>query len=167
MNTKNPNYGLLLNSDAKLHRKWFKEMTSLIGINVIYRSPKPDKHYTTYAEIESNYNNPELIGCIFDEHPEQKTLKMLNWVSELQESFSIIHLPYDLQGLQKGALVIVPSGLDNAKGRLFRVVELSNIMVYPSSITCKIVPEFENTYEKSQSDFKHNSFTLLNDEEDM
>ena len=33
-------YGLLLNKDIKLHRQWFKEMTKLIGINVIYRSPK-------------------------------------------------------------------------------------------------------------------------------
>lgn len=52
-------------------------MTSLIGINVVYRAPQKDKHYTTYAEIESNYQKPEVVGCIFEEHPEQQTLKKL------------------------------------------------------------------------------------------
>ena len=53
------NYGLLLHkSDITLHRKWFKEMAKLLGIKVIYRAPRPDKHYTTYAEIESNYYEP-------------------------------------------------------------------------------------------------------------
>ena len=165
MENNNPNYGLLLTKDIKLHRSWFKQMVRLIGINVIYRAPKPDKHYTTYAEIESNYEKPRLIGCIFDEHPEQQTFKKIGWAAELQESASIIHVPYDLEGLQQGALFIVPSGLDNATGRLFRVVKLSNIMIYPASIACQIVPEYENTYEKSQSDFKHSSFNLLNDEE--
>ncbi|WP_300924732.1 hypothetical protein [uncultured Clostridium sp.] len=77
MNNLNSNYGSLLNSNIKLYRKWFKEMTSLLGINVIYRAPKSDKNYTTYAEIESNYEKPELVGCIFEEHPEQQTLKKL------------------------------------------------------------------------------------------
>ena len=113
-------YGLLLTDDIKLHRNWFKEMCKLIGIKVIYRAPRPDKHYTTYAEIDGNY---------------------------------------------EGALFIIPSGIDKAKGRLFRVSKISNIMVYPASITCEIVPEYENTYSNSQSDFKHNSFTLLNEEE--
>lgn len=165
METKNPNYGLLITGDTKLHRSWFKQMTKLIGINVIYRAPKPNKHYTTYAEIESNYEKPCLVGCIFDEHPEQQTLKKIGWASELQENASIIHVPYDLEGLQQGALFIVPSGLDNALGRLFKVIKLSNIMIYPASIACQIVPEYENTYEKSQSDFKHSSFNLLDDEE--
>lgn len=161
------NYGILINSNIKLHRTWFKEMTKLIGINVIYRAPKPNKHYTNYAEVEANYEKPQLVGCIFDEHPEQQTLKKLGWASELTESAPIIHVPYDLEGLQQGALFIVPSGLDNASGRLFRVIKLSNRMVYPASITCQIVPEFETTYDKAQSQFDHNSFTLLNEEEDV
>lgn len=166
MNTDNSNYGLLLTGDIKLHRQWFKQMTKLLGINVIYRSPKTDKHYTTYAEIDSNYNCPQLVGCIFEEHPEQQTLKKLGWAAELQENASIIHVPYDLEGIQQGALFIIPSGIDNACGRLFRVSKLSNIMVYPASIACQIVPEYEDTYQASQSEFKHNSFTLLKEEEE-
>ena len=158
-------YGLLLNGDIKLQRMYFEEMCKLIGINVIYRSPKKDKHYTTYAEIKSNYNDPELIGCIFDEHPTQQTLKKMGWVSELQENSSIIHISYDTPNIQQGALFLIPSGLDDGKGRLFRLVKLSNIMVYPASIACEIVPEYENTYEESQNNFDNSSFNLLREED--
>ena len=89
----------------------------------------------------------------------------MGWVSELSENSSIIHVPYDLDNLQQGSLFIVPSGIDNAKGRLFRVVNITNIMTYPASIACEIVPEYENTFEKSQHEFEHSSFNLLNKEE--
>lgn len=162
-----PKYGLLLNNDIKLHRGYFDEMIRLLGIQVIYRAPLPDKHYTTYAEIESNYAEPILVGCIFDEHLTQQTLKKMGWVAELQQNSSFIHVPYDLPNLQQGALFIVPSGLDNAKGRLFRVVSMSTSMVYPASITCEIVPEYENTYvPETNDDYVHSTDNLLNEEQE-
>lgn len=162
-----PKYGLLLNNDIKLHRGYFDEMVRLLGIQVIYRAPLPDKHYTTYAEIESNYAEPILVGCIFDEHPTQQTLKKMGWVAELQQNSSFIHVPYDLPDLQQGALFIVPSGIDNAKGRLFRVVSMSTSMVYPASITCEIVPEYENTYvPETNDDYVHSTDNLLNEEQE-
>ena len=166
VNTNIPNkYGTLLNSDIKLHRKWFKEMVKLYGINVIYRAVKPGKHWTTYAELDTNFEPPVVEGCIFDEHPTQQTLKKMGWVSELQESSSIIHLRYDLPNIQVGCLFIVPSALDNGQGRAFRVVKLSTGMVYPASITCEIVPEYENTFNSSLYDHTHSSFNLLKEEE--
>ena len=39
-------------------------------------------------------------------------------------------------------------------------------MVYPASIACELVPEYENTYEESLNDFTNSSFNLLNEEED-
>ena len=44
-------------------------MCKLIGIYVIYRAPYPGKHWTTYAELETNYDKPIQVGCIFDDHP--------------------------------------------------------------------------------------------------
>lgn len=158
-------YGLLLTPDIKLQRMYFKEMCDLLGIIVSYMSPKKDKHYTTYAEIKSNYNDPISMGCIFDEHPNQQTLKKMGWVSELQEGSSIIHVAYDTPNLQQGSLFVLPSGLDDGKGRLFRLVKLSNIMVYPASIACEIVPEYENTYQESQNNFTDSSFNLLREED--
>lgn len=140
-------YGQLLTPDIRIHRQYFREMCKLLGIRVLYRAPKIDKSYTTYREIESNYEEPILIGCIFDEHPTQQTLKKIGWVSELNENSSFIHVDYDLPGLQQGALFIIPSGLDDGQGRLFRVVKMVNEIVYPSSITCEIVPEYEDDFE--------------------
>lgn len=164
MNIENK-YGILLTPDIKLQRNYFKEMVKLLGINVIYRAVKPGKKYTNYAEIDANYEQPLLEGCIFNEHPDQQTLKKIGWVSELQQNASIIHVRYDLPNLEQGALFVVPSGLDNAKGRLFRVVKITNIMVYPASIACEIVPEYENTYDPSLNNFKDTSFNLLKEED--
>lgn len=163
----NDNYGLLVNSNTTLHRRYFNEMARLLGIRVIYRAPTPGKHYTTYAEIESNYQEPKLEYCIFEDHPSQQTLKKLGWASELQEGSSIIHVRYDLEDLQQGALFVVPSGLDKAKGRLFRVIKISNIMVFPSSLSCEIAPEYEDTLVKTTiEDYSNSSFNLLNQEKD-
>lgn len=164
MNIENK-YGILLTPDIKLQRNYFKEMVKLLGINVIYRAVRPGKKYTNYAEIDANYEAPLLEGCIFTEHPDQQTLKKIGWVSELQQNASIIHVRYDLPNLEQGALFIVPSGIDNSKGRLFRVVKITNIMVYPASIACEIVPEYENTYESALNDFTDSSFNLLNEED--
>jgi len=41
-------------------------MTHLIGIYVHYRYPKKGKRWTTYAELNSNYEEPIKIGCIFE-----------------------------------------------------------------------------------------------------
>lgn len=157
---------MLLNKDITLHRQYFKEMCKLLGIKVIYKSLKDGKKWTNYGEVDANYNPPQLVGCIFNEHPDQRTLKKMGWVSELQENASIIHVPYDLPRLEVGCLFIIPSGLDDGKGRLFRCTKLSNIMVYPASVACEIVPEYENTYRQSLNSFKNSSYNLLNEEED-
>ena len=74
----NKKYGLLLNeSDIKLQRKYFNEMIKLIGIQVIYRAARENKTWTTYSEIDSNYFEPIVTGCIFEEHPNQFTMKKL------------------------------------------------------------------------------------------
>lgn len=159
-------YGLLLQPSIKLHRQYFKEMVKLLGIWCLYRAPLPGKHYTTYAEINDNYAPPLKIGCIFDEHPKQQTMKKLGWNSELVDGAVIVTVDYDLPGLQQGALFIIPSGIDNAKGRLFRVSKMTTDMVYPASITCELVPEYENSFIPEKGyDYSHNDFTLINEED--
>ena len=159
-------YGRLLTPDAKLHRMYFSELVRLLGIQVFYRAPLPNKHYTGYTEIESNYYEPIQLGCIFHDHPDQQTLKKIGWVSELQENSSLIDVPYDTPNLQYGALFFLPSGIDGGKSRLFRVVNMKNSMVYPTAITCELVPEYENTYVQESYDYKNSDFNLLVGEED-
>lgn len=161
------NYGLLLNKeDILLQRNYFNELVMMLGVQVKHRAPKPNKHYTTYAEIQGNYCEPETVGCIFSEHLDQRTMKKLGWNAELTPDASVISVPYDLEGLQQGSLFYIPSAFDNTTERLFRVVELSSIMIYPASLTCKIVPEYETTFANNLFDHKRNSLNLLNTEED-
>ena len=148
MSKNKKDYGLLINKDIKLHRTWFKQMTALHGINCIYKAPAQTKDYDNQGDLQTGYLPEITVGCIFQEHPEQKSLKKLGWVAELQESSSLIHVPYDLPNLQVGALFTIPSGIDNTKGRTFRVISLQNIMIYPASITCEVALEYDSVDEQ-------------------
>lgn len=160
-------YGLLLHEkDLQLQKKYFAEMTRLLGVKVIYRQPLPDKHWTNYGEIESNYFPPRIVSCIFNEHPDQRTMRKLGWAAELQNTASLISVPYDLEGLQVGALFVVPDVFDKRKGRLFRVTELSTIMIAPASITCQLVPEYEDTFNPTHYQHENNTFNYLNSEDE-
>lgn len=158
-------FGTLLTPDMKLYRQFFEELVRLQGIKVVYYAPRPDKHYTLHGEIKSNYQNPEVVGAIFNEYPDQRSMRKRGWVVELQEGASLISVPFDLHDLQRGALFAIPSGLDNTKGRLFRVESLLNTMIYPSSITCEIVPEWEDTLPDSKLDRQHTDFNFLAQED--
>lgn len=162
----NPNLGILLTPDIKLQRRYFQEMVRLIGIQVDYFQVKPGKHYSTYTEIKANYYDPIKVGCIFEEYPNQKTLKKVGWIAELQENSSLIHVAYDTPSIQQGALFGIPSGIDGAPDKIFRVVNMFTTMVYPASIACEIVPEYQNSFEQSLLNYKHSDFNLLSTEED-
>ena len=167
MTNNQRDYGLLINKDIKLHRSYFRQMVKLLGIHCLYRAPLNGKTYSLHGDLEAHYTKPVSVGCIFQDHPDQKTLKKMGWVAELQENSSIIHVPYDLEGLEVGALFEVPSGLDHAKGRLFRVISMQNIMIYPASIACEIAPEYFDTDEKTlTTDFTKTNFTTLVDYEE-
>ncbi len=167
MSDNKKDYGILFNDNIKLHRFYFKEAVRLLGVTCIYRAPMPGKTFDAHGDLETNYQPPIPVGCIFDEYPNQKTLKKQGWVTELQEGSSMIHVPYDLAGLQVGALFTVPSGLDHAEGRLFRVISMQNIMIYPASMACEIAPEYIDIEERNNiEDFSHDNFTLLVDNEE-
>lgn len=158
-------YGKLLTPDMKIYRRYFEELVKLQGIQVVYWAPRKDKEYTIHGEVFSNYQEPEVVGCLFEEYPDQKSMRKKGWVVELQEGSSLISVPYDLHDIQVGALFAVPSGIDNSQGRLFKVTQLLNIMVYPSSVTCEIVPEYEDTLPESKADQHYQDFNLLAQED--
>lgn len=161
------NYGLLLNKeDILLQRNYFNELVNLLGVKVKHLAPRSDKHYTQYGEIQGNYFEPKEVGCIFSEHLDQRTMKKLGWNAELTTSSAAISVPYDLEGVQQGSLFYIPSAFDNTPDRLFRVIEVSSIMIYPASLTCRLVPEYENTFSANLLDHKRNSFNLLKDEDE-
>ena len=161
-------FGILINKDIKLHRSWFKQMIALHGINCKYRAPLKNKEYDIHGDLQTGYKPEIIVGCLFVEHPDQKSLKKAGWVAELQEGSSIIHVPYDLPDLQVGALFDVPSGLDTGKDRTFRVISMSNIMIYPASIACEIALEYSSNDEQHLITVAHTQedMPLLIDKED-
>ena len=165
---ENKDTGLLLDKqNIELNRIYFKEMVRLIGINVLYRAPrKQNKQYDLHGEIDTLFEPPILVGCIYNDHTDQKTMKKLGWNAEREETTPVIHVPYDLPVESEG-LFIIPSGLDNTKGRVFKVLDLSYVPIYPASIACKLGPVLENEFERSQlHNFRNTDFNLLRDEEE-
>ena len=56
--TEPQKYGILLNKDAKLHRKYFEELLRLQGILIKIKTPtNSSKTYTTNGELVANYND--------------------------------------------------------------------------------------------------------------
>lgn len=164
---ENKDTGLLLDKqNIELQRFYFEELVRLKGINLVYRAPRENKEYNGYGELNTFFYEPIVVGCIFDEHPNQWTMKKLGWASELQEEVSIVHVPYNTPRLQNGSLFIVPAGIDGAEGRLFRITKMSTICMYPASVACQIAPVWKNTFENEQLDHSDNNFNLLKEEEE-
>ena len=163
----NENYGRLNQVPIELHRKYFEEMVNLRGVFCQYRYPAEDKQYTTQGELFTGYIGPKKVGCIFNEHLDQKTTKLLGWNSERDTDATVISVPYNLEGLQVGALFEIPSAFDNAPSRLFRVIDMSTIALYPASVTCRLVPEYEtNVSQAATQVFTNSDFNLLNQEDE-
>lgn len=160
-------YGLLVQPNVKLQRKYFNEMVTLRGVFCEYQYPLQNKQYTTQGELDTSYSDPIKVGCIFNDNIDQKTAKKLGWDAELQDQASLISVPYDLENLQVGCIFKVPSAFDHTPGRKFRVVEMSAIPIYPASITCRLVQEYETTVEKAEIEqFNNSDFNLLNQEDE-
>lgn len=158
--------GILLNEqNIKLQRLYFKQMLELRGITVLFRAPRETlKQYNSYGELDARYYPPVRLKAIYDEHPVQRTMKKLGWDAQLSDNTTLIHVPYNLEGVQAGALFIIPSGLDNAPPATFRVARMSSIAVFPAAITCELVPEWENTMQAAEVvDFSKSNFNVLYD----
>lgn len=160
-------YGILISPPVELQRRYFKEMVTLRGVFCKYQYPLQNKQYTTQGELDTSYSDPIKVGCIFNENLDQKTAKKLGWNAELQDQMSVISVPYDLENLQVGCLFEIPAAFDGAEGRLFRVVEMYSIAIYPASITCRLVPEYKTTMERAETEmFVNTDFNLLNQEDE-
>lgn len=167
MENKDTGY-LLVKDDITLFREYFEEMVEMIGIQTLYRSLKPEsKNYDLHGELDALYNPPIQVGCIFNEHTDQKTMKKLGWNVERDTTTPMIHVPYDTPNLESGCLFVIPSGLDNAKGRVFKVLDMHVSAIYPASIACMLGPVLESDFDRSQvHDFRTTNFNLLVEEEE-
>lgn len=77
MSETRKDYGILITPEIKLHRQYFKEMVKLLGVNCIYRAPLPGKTFDAHGDLDAKYYPGEVVGVIFQDHPDQKTLKKM------------------------------------------------------------------------------------------
>jgi len=159
----NKDTGWLLNKeDILLHREYFKEMCEMIGERVIFRAPREGKKYDLHGELDTFFYDPEEVWVIYQERPNPQTAKKMGWNHELSDGSMLMVVPYDLERVQVGALFIIPSPYDNTKGRLWRVIKMSNSPVYPTEIICELGPVMKSKLEKSQTtDFSKSNFTMM------
>lgn len=145
-------------------------MSRMLGVSSEYYALSSVSQLDNYSEstkTTSIYDKPISIYVIFESYPDQKTLKKHGWVSELSEGSSIIHVAYDLPNLSVGARFTFPSGLDEGKPRIFQVIKMQNIMIYPASITCEVAPVYDNVDAPViTKDFTQDTSTLLVDLEE-
>ena len=130
----------LVKSDALMHRRYFQEMLKLYGIDAMYFEVKEEtKTYNEAGEFSAYYKDPIPCQVIFDQVPKVSTLKKLGWTTEKDENQPIVHVDYELPGIQIGACFSIEDPLRPGKGRLFRISKMSLGIIYPSYITCQLV----------------------------
>lgn len=131
----------IIREDAVIFQEYFNEMLEMYGIDVLYYQRKEKcSEWNAVGELSANYYSPIEAKILFDQIPSVKTLKKLGWVTELDSQQPIVHMKYDLPGLQQGCLIKVkdPLSLSN-DGRMFRITKMSTGIIYPFSITAQIV----------------------------
>ena len=66
-----------------------------------------------------------------------------------------------------GCLFEIPSGLDGAEARVFKVLKMETIAIYPADITCELGPMFKDELHNTEiKDFSKTNFNLVIEEED-
>ena len=142
--------GSLVKQDALMFRRYFKEMLDRYGIDSMYFQVNEEtKKYNETGEFSCEYLKPEPCQVIFDEVPKISTLKKLGWSTESSQNQPIIHVDFDLPGLQFGACFSIEDPLRPGKGRLFRVTKLSVGIIYPMCVTCQVVAVLGDEPEKT------------------
>lgn len=140
----------LVKQDALIHRRYFKEMLQLYGIDAMYYPVKPGTaRYNEAGEFSAHYLDPIPCQLIFDQVPKVSTLKKLGWVTELDKQQPLVHLEYDLPEIQVGCLISIEDPLRPGKGRLFRITKISVNIIYPANVTCQLVAVLGDTPENT------------------
>ncbi len=155
--------GLLIRGKDNLHKKFFKEMAKLLGIEVKYRYfIDNSKHYTIHAEQRGKLSEPVDIDIIFQEYPDQKTLRQHGWFSENPDDKAYVaQVPSDLIGLQRGCYIDIPYGAKKDTYRTFRITDISSIIVHPESYYVRLAPEFDTIVHEVDHNYSDTSFNFI------
>ena len=140
----------LIKKDALMFRKYFREMLRKYGIDCSYfQVIEGTAEYNVNGEFSADYHDPISSQVLFDQIPKISTLKKLGWNTSVEESQPLVHVDYDLPGLQIGCLFSIEDPMRPGKGKLFRVTKMSMGIIYPMCVTAQVVAvlgdQVENT----------------------
>ncbi len=130
----------ILQNDLTALRYQMQEVLDMYGIQAKYYQIKPGHTFTVAGELSANYFDPIDCRVLFDQVPKVSTLKKLGWVTELDQAASLIHISFDTPGISHGAVFEIKDPLASDSGKLFRVTKLQTGILYPTFVTCQIVP---------------------------
>ena len=137
----------LIREDEVLYlRRQFKETVKQLGILFKYQYPLGNDLDDFSQPAPDGYSRELEVYGIFDGEPKLKTYKNLGWVVEKGDNLPfLIHIPFDTEHIQKGALFKISGQITGIQERVFQVTELSTGLVCPDHIVCQIVPLVGNT----------------------
>lgn len=127
-------------------REQFKETVKQLGVRFTYQYPLGNNVDDFAQPAPDGYSCELEVYGIFDGEPKLKTYRNLGWVVEKNDNLPfLIHIPFDTEHIQKGALFKTAGQLTGIEARIFQVTELTTELVCPDHIVCQIVPLVGNT----------------------
>lgn len=138
--------GLILEREVEYLRRQFNETVKQLGVCFKYQYPLGNDLDTFSQPAPDGYSREIEVYGIFDGEPKLKTYRNLGWVVEKSDNLPfLIHIPFDTEHIQKGALFKISGQMTGIQERIFQVTELSTGLVCPDHIVCQIVPLAGNT----------------------
>lgn len=137
----------LIREDEVMYlRRQFNETVKHLGILFKYQYPLGNNLDDFSQPSPDGYSRELEVYGIFDGEPKLKTYKNLGWVVEKGDNLPfLIHIPFDTERIQKGALFKISGQITGIEERIFQVTEISTGLVCPDHIVCQIVPLVGNT----------------------
>ena len=140
---------LISEREVEYLRSQFKETVKQLGVCFKYQYPLGNDLDSFAQPAPDGYSREIEVYGIFDGEPKLKTYRNLGWVVEKSDNLPfLIHIPFDTERIQKGALFKISGQITGIQERVFQVTELTSGLVCPDHIVCQIVPLVGNTPPK-------------------
>ena len=137
---------LISDREVDYLRRQFEETVKQLGILFKYQYPLGNDVDSFAQPAPDGYSTEREVYGIFDGEPKLKTYRNLGWVVEKSDNLPfLIHVPFNTERLQRGALFKIAGQLTGIEERIFQVTELTTGLVCPDHIVCQIVPLAGNT----------------------
>lgn len=152
--------------------RWnFKQACKHRGMGVYIYLPKNRKAdmYNEWINGDTDqFEEGKYVDVMPHAYLNEYTLKKIGRAVPLETDHWILEVPWDVE-VCHGAIITMPSGINDKEYKPFRVAWMQNIPMYPISYAVEIAPVFmSETIERPAQESKQNLFTQLQrNEEDV